>query len=78
MIIAQILTAFSGDGLTTETAYHPAVADAYMLTKWTDITGLSSSEIIPGPNLYVVEAQMDAAILAALEADPNYYVLWSE
>lgn len=77
-MIAQIVTPFSGDGLTTETAYRPTVADIYSFAKWTDVTGLPTSEIIPGPNLYVIEAEMNAAILAAIEADPNYYVLWSE
>lgn len=77
-MIAQIITPFSGDGTTIETAYHPAVLDAYQFAKWTDITGLSPFEIAPAPNLYVIEAQMDAATLAALEADQNYYVLWSE
>lgn len=78
MITAQIITQFFGDGLTTETAFRPAVADACPLQKWRDVTALASAEIMPAPNLYVIEAEMDTETLAQIEADPNFWILWSE
>jgi len=36
------------------------------------------SSLQPSPNLYTIEVLCDDAALAAVQADPNYQVLWSE
>ena len=43
-----------------------------------DITGQPHLNIFPDPNLFSVLIECDAATLVQIEADPNYYVLWSE
>jgi len=46
-----------------------------------DVTGQPAANIVPAPNAYTVEAVLDSAKLAVIEADANYgqgAVLWSE
>lgn len=76
MATAAVVTPWAGDGQSAATAFGPKIAQDYVLTKWRDVTG--QANIIPTPNLYVVEIACADAVLATLQADPNYLVLWSQ
>lgn len=45
---------------------------------WVDVTAQPAENLSPNPNMYVVEITCDQITLDAIEADPNYHVLWSE
>lgn len=47
-------------------------------SSWTDVTGQGPEQIVPDPNVLVAEGVVDQATLAALEADAEVVVLWSE
>ena len=74
---AEILTAWIGTGAEND-ANRPRLADEYKLSRWQDVTGQSVANITPDPNQYVILAECEADVLAAIEADSGYYVLWSE
>jgi hypothetical protein len=57
---------------------HPALADAYTLLSWVDVTGQLAANILPSPNTYTVEITCDDAVLTSIGADGNYQVLWNE
>ena len=81
MITAQIMTPWTGTGGYTEEGLsdsnRPLLGDEYQLVKWEDVTGQHRGEL-PEPNLYVVQVVCTPEVLAAIEADDQYYVLWSE
>lgn len=77
-MIAQILTPWVGNGQAPRTAYRPQLMDVYPVISYTDMTGQPTANIIPGVNLFAAQFELDAATLAAIEADSNYLVLWSE
>lgn len=72
---ASILTGWSEIG---PRRFRPAVVDDHHLSDWTDVTGQPFENLIPAPNLCVVEALVDEATLDAIEADNRYFVLESE
>jgi hypothetical protein len=79
MYTALIATRFVGDGLSTATAFRPAVADTYALS-WEDLVGIPSTRL-PGllKNVNIIKVTVSdatAALLATLGADANYRVLW--
>ena len=43
-----------------------------------DMTCQPSKNLPPSPNLHAVQIECDAVTLAAIEADVNYHVLWSD
>lgn len=43
-----------------------------------DATAQPNANITPDPNLYIVQIECDDAVLTAIEADANYFVLWDE
>lgn len=43
-----------------------------------DATDQLVGNIVPAPNLFTAEITCDDATLAAIEADANYTVIWSE
>jgi hypothetical protein len=77
MITAAILTPYSGDGKSQATAYRPTIIDFYDFISWRDVTGAAADSLPPDINLMVIEAEMDDATLAEIEADPAFLVLWS-
>ncbi len=59
--------------------------DTYVLSiiqegvrKWSDITGTPSINLLPDPNLNVMQIECDDTVLAAIESDPVYFILSSE
>ena len=82
MIYAEVLTEWIGDGLTPATGYRPRISDDYPQDAYqyrlSDVTDQNGANIPPDPNLVVVGITCDAALVALLEADANYEVLWSE
>lgn len=75
--LAEILTSWTGDGKNTN-PNRPQLADDYKLIAWEDCTGQRVENIQPVPNCYSVRATLDETVLAAIEADSKYHVLWSE
>jgi hypothetical protein len=74
---AEVITSWVGDGISTETAHRPKIADDY--TIWCkDTTGQDAANLHPNPNMYIVQIECDQATLDAIEADSNYQVLWYE
>lgn len=78
MILFQVMTPWTlieqAEGLFVE----PALASAYKLVSWSDITGQLAENLLPEPNLYIIQAQADQETFAAISADPSYQVLWSK
>ncbi len=74
---AEILSPWIGTGSIAD-PNRPRVADDHPLISWTDTTGQPAQNLTPVPNLFVIEVEATAALITAIEADPNYEVLWSE
>ena len=74
---ALILTPWTGLNISDD-PNRPLVADAYKLQRWVDVTGQPVLELQPNPNLYAIEAELTADELAKIEADPKFYVVWSD
>ena len=74
---ARIITPWTGTG-TGADPNRPLVGDLYPLLKWTDVTGQPAAELLPDPNLYVIDAQLTSTVLANIGADSRFFVLWSE
>lgn len=72
---AQVLTPWTtgalGANVPRLTVDHPCFS-------YVDVTDQPCQNIPPTPNLFTAEVVCDDATLAAIEADPNYSVLWSE
>ena len=77
MIQAEIITPWTGDGAEGN-FNRPKLADDYAITKWEDVTGQPSINFPLAQNAYVVLAVCEESVLAQIEADDTYYVLWSE
>ncbi len=76
--LAAILTPYSGDGKSQASGFRPTVVDFYPLRAWRDVTGAPTENLLPQVNALVIEAAMDEATLAEIEADPAFIVLWEE
>ncbi len=57
---------------------HPQIADDHNIGGWEDITGQPIPNILPDPNIYMIYGECELAVLDAIEADPNYFVVSSE
>jgi len=76
---AEVLTQWVGDGLSLETANRPKIRDDHPgTTKYEDTTGQPFPNLQPDPNLYIIQIEAPDSVMAAIEADADYYVLWSE
>lgn len=77
---AEILTPWvaAADDPSPMPSNHPKLADDYTFSKWEDVTGQPSANIMPDPNLYIILVEAEQAIIEAIDADPDYEVLWSE
>ena len=69
---AEIITPW---GLLASGANIAQLALDHRLTQ-TDTT--EQANVPPDPNLHIVRAKMDDAVLTDIEADATYEVLWSE
>jgi len=76
-MLFQVMTAWTGTG-TEEDSNRPLVADTYAIQKWTDVTGQPAQNLQPDPNLYTIEAEAEESVVNAIEADNDYFVVWSE
>lgn len=74
---AQIMTPYIGTGIVGEDEFRPQIIRDYPLL-CADVTGLSVEQIIPGPNLLVVDIDCSLEIMNAIENDNNCLVIWSE
>ena len=80
---AEVLTRWIGDGITIETSNRFKIMDDHPeIHKHEDTTGQQESsgawwQALP-INLCVVKIECDQTTLDAIEADPEYQVLWSE
>ena len=65
------------DDMSDMPSNHPLLSDEYVIEKWEDITGQAVVELPPTPNEYTVLAELDEDVLAAIDSDSDYTVLWS-
>jgi len=72
---AEILTNWTGSGSAIDDARRPRLADDHALSKWEDTTGQAAAAS-HNPNLYGVTVECNDTVMAAIEADANYWVLW--
>ena len=75
-MIAQIITYWQqttdpDDGTINNAPYMPHRC------AWSDVTAQNAAAIGAGVNAVVLEVRCDAATLAAMEADPDLFVIWS-
>jgi hypothetical protein len=74
-MIAQIVTAWIGNASHFD-PYRPRLHDDYpAIYRCVDATEQDAAQVVPEPNLYVVQVWCDAATLTLIEADPRYLVL---
>jgi hypothetical protein len=66
-----VLTTYSGNGITPETAFAPTVMSKYGLD-YEDITSVERADSV---NLVIVRAEFDASMLATLNADTSCIIL---
>jgi hypothetical protein len=82
MMYAEVLSEWTGDGLTRATAFRPKITVDYpqsqVVYQCEDVTGQPAPNLTPEPNLVVVAITCDAALLAVIDADNRYEILWSE
>lgn len=69
---AYVLTQWIGDGLSTATAFRPAIGDTYPLLNYQDVTAQPGTVIPPTPNLFVALCTVDDATAALVAADNTY------
>lgn len=70
-ITARVLTVWTGDGMNVP--YHPAGDDSFTWERWEDRAG---QDVPADPNVCVVDVWCSAAVLAAMEASNEVYVVW--
>ena len=75
MNIAHVLTPWNQSGGVNSPQL---LIDHPQILTYRDATDQPVSSIAPSPNLFTAEVACDDATLAAIEADANYTVLWSE
>ena len=73
----EVLTPWVGTG-AEDAPNRPKIGDDYALAKWEDITGIPSASLHPDPNLNIIRAECEEAVLVAIEADSAYQVLTAE
>ena len=76
---AAIVTSWvlAADDTSDTPSNHPLLADEYTIEKWEDITGQAVEDLPPTPNEYTVLAELEESVLAAIDNDSDYTVLWS-
>ena len=74
--IAEVITTWEVD---SDGANVPALAALLQAgDSCEDVSGQPAQNIMPDPNITVWRVHCAAATLAAIEADPDHEVLWSE
>jgi hypothetical protein len=58
----------------------PAIADAFSLKRWADVTGTPAENLPPVPNLTLIEVAAEDNVIAAIVADPqwSHCILWAD
>ena len=77
MIRAEIITPWAGSGAEQD-PNRPRLFSDHVVSKWEDVTGQSSANIPPESNMYIVLAECEESVMAQIETDNAYQVLWSE
>jgi hypothetical protein len=57
---------------------HPLLMDEYVIFKHVDVSEQPSKNLICVPNECAIEIECSDEVLAAIELDSDYEVLWSE
>jgi hypothetical protein len=69
---AQLLTTWTGTGLTTATARRPQFAVDYPGIAWRDVTGTLATRLPPTPNACVIEIACTSQQFATIAQDARY------
>lgn len=77
---AQVCTTWVGTGVTSNDARRPKIAGDFALQSVVDVTGQPAANLIPDPNLYVVEIVAADAVMDTIEVSAEYGdgLLWVE
>ncbi len=78
MILLQVLTPWKFISNSDGDFLKPALDDDYFLNTWSDVTGQLTQNLLPEPNLYIIEAKVEEEVFSAIQADPAYFILWSK
>lgn len=73
---ALVATPWTGNG-TPGNAFRPLVADVFAVD-WSDWTGQGAANLVPSPNLFLVEVTADETVVQAIDADSRFEVLATE
>lgn len=73
----EVITPCTGAGMMGY-SYRPLLGDRYGFIRWEDVTGIPGANLQPSPNIYVVLAEVTAAVLNNMELDNVYYILSAE
>jgi hypothetical protein len=74
---AHVVGPWAGTG-AKPTPYRPQLAIDYALLKYSDATGQPAQNLVPSPNLFTADITCTDAVMAAILADANYSVVWSD
>ncbi len=64
----RVTTGWYGNGLSTKTAFRPAIADDHPVNSCVDVTGANPHS----GGTFVVEILCDNTTLASIQSDPKY------
>jgi hypothetical protein len=81
MIRARVITPWVGTGADSDPFRPKITNDISIVGSWSDVTGLPVTEIVPDPNMYVIELETDDATIDAIVAHKDYgvgVILWKE
>jgi hypothetical protein len=67
----RVFTEWTGTG-TEADPNRPAIADAFPISSFSDMTGQPSANIRPSPNLFVAEIVCTEAVFAQIQASASY------
>lgn len=71
----EIITPYTGDGLSPETAFHPLLMDVIPAVSFVDITDHPMESGLPAVNLLVISAEVTDAQLSQIKSDDRFFVL---
>lgn len=77
MIISEIITSWIGTGSDAD-PFFPKICNDYNIFASEDVTAQPAENLPLDQNMYVIKVKVDNNVFSEIEADDNYFVLWSE
>lgn len=70
-----IVSPYTGDGQSDETAFRPLISEVLPGVSWRDATSRPMSDGIPAINMLVVETDLSGSQLSQIKSDDRFFVL---